>query len=157
MKTGPKPQVIRRTVKDHPAPSPQPTFCRLWQGTLRDGYGIRRFEGHKITMPRWVLLQAGEDQFGTPWNPELYALHLCDQPLCYRYEHLMLGTHRDNVRQAVLRGLASQTSLTVEQVQEVRALYSTGEWTHQRLADRFGLSVSAVGHLVRRYSWKDVP
>ena len=156
MKTGPKPQVIHRALKDHPPPTPQTTFCRLWQGYAHDGYGIKRSEGRKISVPRWVIEQVGEDQFGVPWDPKFYVLHLCDQPLCFRYDHLMLGTHVENVRQAVLRGLASQTKLTVEQVGQIRRLH-TGGVSRRLLAEQFGVSTQNIGHILRRYSWTDVP
>ena len=94
----PAPRVhVRRALADHPAPTPQPTPCRLWQGpTIRKGYGIRP-NGH--LMHRWVWRQVhGPIPIG------MQICHHCDQPLCYRLEHLFLGTPADNTADMVAKG-----------------------------------------------------
>jgi len=58
-------------------------------------------------MHRWVIEQVGVDQFGTAWDPSLHVLHQCDQPLCYRYNHLWLDTHAKNMTDAANKGRMS--------------------------------------------------
>lgn len=81
---------VRRTV-DHPAPTPQPTPCRLWQGTIdRDGYGLHTVDGRRVRMHRWVYETVHGPQ------PGLVIRHLCDNRPCYRLEHLSAGTVAEN-------------------------------------------------------------
>ena len=79
------------------------TPCREWRGTC-DPYPRRKVSGRRDSLHRWVIEQAGEDQFGTPWDPSMYVLHLCDNPPCFRFDHLMLGTHTENMRMSFERG-----------------------------------------------------
>ena len=79
-------KVVRRTQATHPTPTPQPTPCRLWQGTQgSDGYGWRKItlaDGRRIpvSMHRWVMAQL----LGRRLNRYEVVLHACDNPLCYR-------------------------------------------------------------------------
>lgn len=89
---------VRRSLADYPTPTPQPTPCRLWQGALigTGGYGVRP-NGERVH--RWVWRMA----YG-PIPDGMQVLHHCDQPLCYRLDHLYLGTPADNMRDKVQRG-----------------------------------------------------
>ena len=83
--------------------------CREWQGaTGTNGYGLRTPKGKRTTqgVHRWVIEQIGFDQFGTLWqsDPKQIVMHLCDNPPCYRYDHLRLGTPQDNHDDAVRKG-----------------------------------------------------
>lgn len=90
----------RRAI-DHPAPTPQDTPCRLWQGsTAGQGYGTMHRNGDKVYLHRWVY----EKALGQPIPTGLHVMHLCDQPLCFRFEHLRLGTHSDNMMDMVRKG-----------------------------------------------------
>lgn len=99
----PPKRYITRRLADHPAPTPLSTPCRLWQGITAYGYGIRP---SRERQHRWVLRTVGEDQHGTPWNPDLEVMHLCDNRACYRFDHLRLGTRTDNARDASVKGRA---------------------------------------------------
>lgn len=100
MKRGPKPRIERRRLADHPAPTPQPTPCRLWQGTVtHGGYGYRNTQGRYTRLHRWVW----EQVYG-PIPPGMRVLHRCDQPACYRLDHLFIGTQGDNVQDSINKG-----------------------------------------------------
>jgi len=80
---------IRRvsTKRYSPAPTPQPTPCRVWQGSVdRDGYGHKRGRVH-----RWVW----QSVYG-PIPDGMVVMHKCDNPPCFRLDHLQLGTVADN-------------------------------------------------------------
>ena len=50
-------------------------------------------------------------------DPELVVRHKCDNPRCIRAEHLELGTHKDNIADAVSRGrMQWQKGLTPEEL-----------------------------------------
>lgn len=94
-----------RRRKDFPPPTPQPTPCILWQGAVdKDGYGTRRTEanGPKRAVHRWII----EYAYGTKLGPRDVVMHLCDNPPCYRLEHLRVGTVASNNADARAKGRA---------------------------------------------------
>lgn len=50
-----------------------------------------------------------------------------------------------------------RSKLTEHQVTEIRDLYATGNYTHQQLANMFGISKPQAGKIIRRDFWKHVP
>ena len=145
---------VRRSLADFPTPTPQPTPCRLWQGALTSaGYGRRR-DGQR--MHRWVWEQANG-----PIPPGLVVRHKCDQPLCYRLDHLALGTHGDNVRDTQERGhhvpppvmqgeRNPAAKLTAEQAEAIRASDASDLDT----ANEYGVSRSLVRAIRQGKLWR---
>ena len=86
---------------------PEPnTGCWLWIARLNNrGYGVigrgRRGDGttaaHRVS---WELF-CGLIPNG------MHVLHKCDNPPCVNPQHLFLGTHGDNMRDAVRKGRAN--------------------------------------------------
>ncbi len=44
--------------------------------------------------------------------------------------------------------------LTEQGVRQIRRYYSLGDWTYQQLANRYGVSFSTIGKVVRKEVWK---
>lgn len=150
-----------RRLVDHPAPTPQATPCRIWQGaTLGKGYGSIPLgaAGAQMGVHRWVVQQAGEDQFGTEWNPALRVMHLCDNTLCFRYHHLRLGTPADNSADMVNKGRNTngKRKLTEYAVRWIRSHHATGHYTLQELAEMFDMSLSGLHSVVVGRSWNAI-
>lgn len=102
-----KGQIVVRRRADHPAPTPQPTPCVLWQGTIDDhGYGTWWRRDHrtdpwvKVRPHRWIL----ELTLGRKLKADEVVLHACDQPLCFRADHLSVGTRADNNADMMRKG-----------------------------------------------------
>jgi hypothetical protein len=100
---------VRRLLEDYPPPNPQPTLCRIWQGAVdSDGYGTltanHKGKVVKKRVHRWVWEMVN----GPIRDPELVVRHRCDNPPCFRLDHLELGLQRDNVRDAQLRNHLGQ-------------------------------------------------
>lgn len=137
--------------------------CWEWQAALRStGYGEVYWPGHgrkKIAAHRasW-LIHYGDIPDG------LWVLHKCDNKLCVRPDHLFLGTHRDNVDDAVRKGIIKATRargersgnarLTDAQVTEIRERHrvihparKTG-CSSTELAREFGITRQYVTQLV---------
>ena len=91
--------VHRRTALTHPAPTPLPTPCVLWQGAANGGYGTRLTGERKSYLHRWVW-----EQVHGPIPEGMVVMHRCDNPPCFRYDHLRLGTHADNVADRIAKG-----------------------------------------------------
>lgn len=149
---------VQRSLADFPTPTPQPTPCRLWQGPLQEGYG-QRFSrtGHR-RMHRWVMSVA----LGRPLARNEVVMHLCDQPLCYRFDHLRLGTVAENNADMRSKGRARfavqlgeqhhRAALTDDLVREIRA---SSEST-RKIAARLGLHHATVHDARIGRTWKHV-
>jgi predicted XRE-type DNA-binding protein len=91
-------------------------------------------------------------------------LHRCDNPPCYRLDHLYAATHADNMRDRALAGNYRQTfgerngkaKLTEEKVLEIRRLYDEEGYKQQTIAERFGITQVQVSAIVRRAAWPHV-
>lgn len=73
--------------------------CWEWTGR-RDSYGYGTFiqNGKEVRVSRLVL----ESIRGPLGNLE--ACHTCDNPPCFRPDHLFAGTHRNNMEDALSKG-----------------------------------------------------
>ena len=76
--------------------------CWWWEGFCEpDGYGlVGLFSSLMITRAHraaWLLTNG-------PIPAGLHVLHRCDNPPCVNPDHLFLGTHGDNMRDARLKG-----------------------------------------------------
>lgn len=84
----------------------RPDICWEWQGA-RDmyGYGILKADGRDYKKAHRIAYQI----FHGP-IPEGHVIrHKCDNKPCVNPSHLESGTHRDNVKDAISRGLRSNT------------------------------------------------
>ena len=78
------------------------TPCREWQGArTKNGYGERRVNGKVTYLHRWVW-----ESINGPTSE--HVLHRCDNPPCFRYDHLFVGTHADNMADMAAKGRASK-------------------------------------------------
>lgn len=134
---------------------------RCWQwlgGTNGAGRGIARIGGQSLAASRWAWIIL----FGSP-EPEMYVLHRCDNGLCCNPNHLFLGTQADNVRDMDAKGRRGKgvrtrgigeshyaARLTDVQIAEIRQAVAAGGETHQRIADRYGVTRQYVGILAAR-------
>ncbi len=99
----------------------------------------------------------------------MFICHRCDNPICCNPSHLFAGTHADNMQDMITKrrgnipgiskfiGEENPTAkLTTEQVREIRKLYATGNYSHEELAQLFGVGHGAIDNLLAGRSWKHV-
>jgi len=127
------------------------TPCWVWQGgRYPDGYGSYRKRGaHRM---------AYELTYGAiPRGVEV--LHRCDNPPCINPEHLFLGTHAENMHDAINKGRmnAQHPHLTADQVVAIRRRAATQPFTYSALAQEYGVSKYAIFDVIKRRSWKHLP
>ncbi len=73
--------------------------CWLWTGGTNGRYGTFNIHRRHVFAHRFVC----ELTYG-PLHQKQVARHRCDTPLCVRPEHILPGTHEDNMADAQERG-----------------------------------------------------
>ena len=133
--------------------------CWIWNGGAINGYGhISRgspFKGGILAhVASWNL------HFGT--IPErLKVLHKCDNPPCVRPEHLWLGTQKDNIHDAALKGRRSSQlgernshhKLTQHDVDCIRIACASRSCTQRSLAMLFGVTEACISSIILGKRW----
>ncbi len=137
--------------------------CWIWHAVIdRHGYGrffVRRGQPC-LRAHRYAYIRAKG-----PIPVGMLVRHICDTPSCVNPEHLLIGTHVDNMNDMKRRGRGfgpglgekhPRAKLTGEQVCLIREAYRRGE-TVAELAERFVLNKPHVRKVVTREIWKHVP
>ncbi len=145
--------------------------CTDFAGAIsHSGYGNMIRNGRQVGAHR----AAYEDAFG-PIPAGLVVRHTCDNKRCINPEHLVVGTQRDNIQDAkvrgrlatgerhgsrthperILRGAAhprGNAKLSPEQVRVIRSL--AGLLSQRAIAERFEIGQSQVSRIVRGVRWE---
>lgn len=76
------------------------TGCHIWRGLRTErGYGVLGSDlKHRVHRVAWEAVN------GRPVPEGLVVRHRCDNPPCCNPDHLEVGTHADNARDAIVRG-----------------------------------------------------
>lgn len=89
---------------------------------------------------------------------EQVVRHSCDNSICVNPDHLVLGSHDDNMKDAVARDRTSHgtrnssAKLTEQDVPKVLAMRESGMF-HEDIADVFKVSRGAITRLLLGKSW----
>lgn len=131
-----------------------------WEWTkykLKNGYGEMGINNKVYLVHRIVY----EQIYG--YIPDgLYILHKCNNPSCCNPKHLYLGTQKDNMKQMSEDGRSargeksSSAKLKVEDVLEIRKLYSTEKYYHWELGEMFGVSRQQITKILNNQNWKHI-
>lgn len=143
-----------------------PDECWEWTaGRASNGYGNIYVEGgnsprfEKAHRAAWMLTHG-------PISPGLVVRHHCDNRGCVNPAHLEIGTHLDNMRDAVERGRTShiprligiqhpRAKLTDSAVIDIRHRRVGGE-SAAALAEEFGVSRSLIWQVARGALWRHI-
>lgn len=137
--------------------------CWEWtKSRTRKGYGrIGKTSTHRLAY----------ELFCSTIPPGMWVLHKCDNPPCFRPDHLFLGTSDDNIAdmiakgrnckgdkhracQVLLHGSANPLAkLTEQQAIEIRELVAQGAGKSE-LARRFNVSPTLITNIVLKRVWK---
>jgi hypothetical protein len=153
--------------------TPEPnTGCWLWTyGVNASGYGVANYDNKSLVAHRLVFFSLHPGA-----NQSLCVLHRCDQPSCVNPDHLFLGTHTENMRDAAAKGRLSRpfrgsdrprqwsrrvrgrdpnSKLTAEDVLSIRSERFRGV-IHKDIAAQFGVTKSAITQILGRKIWKNL-
>lgn len=78
--------------------------CWIWTSTTaRDRSGDRRAQ-IRVSGKYVYAARVAYELYHGPIPDGLLALHKCDNPMCVNPDHLFIGTHQDNVIDAIEKG-----------------------------------------------------
>lgn len=133
--------------------------CWYWRGALHNlGYGLFEALGeHKAHRVSYRL-------FKGPIPNAMDVLHTCDVRNCVNPDHLLTGTHADNMRDMVAKGRGrnaprfgeqnKQSKLTAAQVAEIRQRYAAGGSSMRALGSEFGVGAMNICRIVNNELWR---
>jgi len=139
----------------------KPNDCWVWTGCRHPfGYGMLTLfspSKHKECAHRisWEIHNG-------PIPHGLHVLHRCDNPPCVNPDHLFLGTHADNLKDAADKGRMPKGTehhnavLSDEDVIMIRRLYSPRIYSTYMLAKQFGVGQSAIFKIISNKNWKAI-
>lgn len=132
------------------------TPCIEWPGYRNaQGYGRINRQCRVQFVHRWAWAQT----YG-PIPEGMILRHRCDNPPCYRLDHLVLCSRRENTDDMVQKGRQAvghrvHGRLTESDVRAIRRRAASGE-TRASLAAEFGTAHSNVSNIVNRKIWRSV-
>jgi HNH endonuclease len=148
------------------------TPCRVYRGVLdADGYGRvnkgkkrwdrnGRYKGRTpILLSRWIVAQVDG-----PLAPGEVVRHLCDNPPCFRYDHLKRGTQPENLADMREKGRAARNAqqgtananalLTEAAVRQILLIPATVP--SRVVGAQYGVSSSLIRAVRSRNCWSHV-
>jgi DNA-binding XRE family transcriptional regulator len=82
---------------------------------------------------------------------KLEVRHLCNNPSCIELTHLQLGTHKENMYDAIKIGnhISDKTRiLSNEDVDEIRRLYKRTSLTQKEISEKFGVTRQHITSII---------
>lgn len=150
---------IYETIQKHISTQPTEAGCLEWNGYCdKDGYGLKTFsiDGKYKTFRIHRLMF--EKEKGNITQGQVIR-HTCDNPRCANPNHLLIGSHQDNINDKISRNRASggrmigsknpNHKLTEEQVKEIR----NSNETNKSLAIKYNVSNVLIGLIKRNKIW----
>lgn len=153
--------------------------CWEWPGSRNPRSGYGQISTSIAGKP--VLFTAHRAMWEALYGPTtLCVLHRCDNPACFRPDHLFLGTHKDNTKDMFAkgrqqdylkqaRGMAHGSVKHPERLKrgednasakiaasDVRAIRASVE-TLAVLARRYEMTEAGISAVRRRKTWKHLP
>jgi hypothetical protein len=137
----------------------QSSGCWLWTGYVNkgNGYGVLSHEGKPETVHR-LSYQCYVGDI----PPGMFVLHKCDVRACFNPDHLMVGTHLDNMadmrakRRYPLGDQHYNTKVSDASVEEIKTRKRAGERA-DKLAAEYGVSKYTIWGIVSGKWRKELP
>jgi hypothetical protein len=117
--------------------------CWEWQGgTMPNGYGVASIGKSETMLAHRYAASLSQD------ITDKVVQHMCDNPLCVRPDHLIVGTQQDNMRDMFVKE-RSNNKLDIASVRDIRSK----KLSREEYALKYGIAIGTVGDVQRRYTW----
>jgi len=124
------------------------TDCLEWQAAIGShGYGSTYHNGELYLAHRLAYELAHHVKL----NSDDFICHTCDNKKCINVDHLFLGDAMANVEDMRSKG-RQHAKLTEDEVRKIKTLLANGV-SQRRIARRFGVNQSAIGHISTGKNW----
>ena len=141
-------------------PSPNGKFedCWWWTNSCnKQGYGQVRYEGKLVKIHRLAVHLNSLCRFKL--DSKLEVCHICDNPKCFNPIHLFIGTHKENMDDAIEKGRLTRTTrgrfgvgddtlLNAENRKLVLEMLDS-KFSQAEIAKSFGVSRSVIQRIIR--------
>lgn len=130
------------------------TPCRIWVGCLVGGYGLVRYKNKPIKTHQlsWVLKNG-------PIPKGFEICHHCNNPACFRTDHLWLGTHKQNMQHAAASGVMGKSKGEAHYArkllsEDVTFIRNNSDLPPLQLAQWFDVTSALISKIRRGLIWK---
>lgn len=134
--------------------------CWEWTGHVTNKgkkgreYGFVMAGGKRQIVSR-LSWEAVNDE---PIPPGIQVCHRCDNPRCWRPDHLFLGTSKENMEDRARKGRNNSnfaigfrlphTRLSEDEVTEIRSLWASGSFTQVEISQKFSITPNYVSEII---------
>ena len=136
-----------------------PHECWLWQG-YQDPSGQGQIKSYGRQGQSYKAHRVAYTVAYGPIPEGLIVRHRCDTSACCNPNHLVLGTHADNVRDRVARGRSAvgprngRAKLTPEQVATIRERLTRGTESLQTIGASYGVDRKTIRLIRDGLTWR---
>lgn len=151
---GPPQHLVERVASIHRGPW---RGCWEWTGSCVNGYGRASLPDRRFAIVHRAVYEA---IYG-PIPDGLVVCHRCDNPPCYRPDHLFLGTQADNVADKIAKGREARgeqvgsAKLTAADVRTIRERVARGDRVVE-IAATYNVDRDNIYRIARRETWRHV-
>lgn len=141
------------------------TGCWVWQGRSRSGscrkYGRIKVDKKVVPAHRY----SWELHNGQKIPDGMIVMHKCDNPECVNPDHLMIGTHQQNMNDMVKKGRQSKSIHERAKGERngnsklnaslAKAIYED-ERSQRKIAKEFNITQAAVSLIKQKKTWREI-
>jgi hypothetical protein len=120
------------------------------------GYPRLRRQNKQWPIARWILSK----RFPESFTLDIVCRHTCDNAWCINPNHIIPGSHTDNMRDRDTRERQARgerqgsVKLNPTLVRQIRAL--KGKLSGRKIAAKFGMGRTPIRKVLNRITWKHV-
>jgi len=128
--------------------------CFIWKRCLNtDGYPRANINSNMNSKVHRIIYELSNP---TEDIKTKVIRHTCDNPKCINPNHLISGTHTDNMKDRDFRERHGKAKVTHNEVKEIRNLAATNNFLQKEIASMFKLNHRTISSIINRTHFKHV-
>jgi HNH endonuclease len=141
---------VKKRFEEKCIPEPN-SGCWLWTGAVN----IKGYGQIKINKKTQSAYRISYELYKGTIPPNMHIRHKCDNPLCVNPDHLILGTHNDNMQDMISRnrsakGMKNYNNKLKEN--EVLHIYNS-RLTNRELANYYTVDIESIRLIKKGIRW----